>query len=81
MSSTKQYENVTLMYMAPVARTIAAAKKDRLIFSFGFSEGFFAPGVPIYGIIAAINTDSSHSLGGLRAASSLTITSFFIATL
>jgi hypothetical protein len=37
--------------MAPVAGCISDAKKDGLIFCPGFGQSFFAPGIPVNGII------------------------------
>jgi hypothetical protein len=40
--------------MAPVAGRVADAEQNRLVFAFGPRQGFFAPGVPLHGIVGML---------------------------
>jgi hypothetical protein len=40
--------------MAPMAGRVTNAHQDQFVFGFGFVKGFFAPGVPVNGVIGVL---------------------------
>jgi len=40
--------------MTPVAGSVANADQQRFVFTTGFSEGFFPPGVPVNRIVGML---------------------------
>jgi hypothetical protein len=43
---------VYLAYVTPMRSGVTDRKENGFIFSFGFLEGFFPPGIPVYGVIS-----------------------------